>query len=222
MAISYSVLTQGKDTSDRSSYSTASITPTAGKTVFVFVSSKVGSGNGNQASLSGNNITWEVINSIPFGIRRLTVFKGKSSSPSTGAISISFSGQGQIGCAWGVVEFTNANYGKTPVQNVESFPNNAVSYFSVTMGAFSSSKNATMGCFFLDNTDSSVTAGSGFTKIVDQIAGSGEDFNHLVVTFKDTNDTSVDINISSQRRANGIGYELSHTVPAGNFAQIIG
>lgn len=222
MAIAYSVLTQGNSATNTTSYNTASITPTAGTTVFVYVSSKIGSGTANEASLSGNGITWEVTNSISFGIRRLTVFKGTKASPSTGAITISFSGQTQVGCAWGVVEYTNTNYSGTPVQDVESTPNNAVTSFSITMSAFSNVSNASVGCFFLDNTDSTVTAGSGFTKIVDQRAGANEDFNHLVVTFKNSNDTSIDISISSARRANGIGYELKHTVPSGSFMQIIG
>lgn len=113
MAIAASVLAGAVNTTNLSSYATASITPTANRLVLAFISS--GHATGGQVNttptLTGNGLTWVEIGNIQSGNAttgaKTTVFRAMGASPSAEAVTIDFGGITQTRCGWSIVEFSD-------------------------------------------------------------------------------------------------------------------
>ena len=108
-------LTGDSSTTDATDYDTASITPTANALVLVTVMSRNDAGSEpTTPTLSGCNITWVKINEsyyFPSGSnrRKVTMFRGLSDSPTSGAITISHGADTMDGCLWQVSEITGVS-----------------------------------------------------------------------------------------------------------------
>jgi hypothetical protein len=173
------------------SHNTASISPGANKLILVFI--RVGSDSVTIDSVTGNGITYaEVVFDAEPGGNSIACYRGMSSSPTTGAITIDFSGSA-IG-AWSVVEFDNVdttgvNGANAVVQNATNVDTSATS-LTVTLGAFSSADNATAGMiYYAASALNTLSVGSGFTEL-GNVSQSG--IGGIISEWKDTNDTTVD------------------------------
>src|SRR5574338_656638 len=169
MAISVTSLTSGQSTSNTTSYATASISPTAGRVVFVIVPG-TGGASGTNWTVSGLSGTWN-----RFGG---SFHSGANSKKYDGFWCTDFSGSGPLtlgntasmtACLWSVFEVDGADT-TTPVvtSNVvtgDSGTTNVAS-LSLTLAAAASSDNRSFGAFGDDdNTLADHVAGTNFTSI---------------------------------------------------------
>lgn len=125
--IAVAELTQGTSNDTDGSFDTASITPTANAQVIVSVVLSKPGGNttttSDNMSVSGCNLTWSQVGEIAsWSSRRATyIWKGVGASPSSGALTISFTASGGDGLTenqkYSVDEFTGVDSG-TPFGTV--------------------------------------------------------------------------------------------------------
>lgn len=210
-------LTTGVDSDGGSGATTASVSPTANRLLLLTVSSRTGiTADPNEPTVTGNGLTWVPVNGVVYdntssSRRRITVFRALGASPSTGTISIDFGGQAQTHVLWSLDEFSGVDTSGTNgsgavVQSATNFdPNNTLSTLTVTLGAFSSTNNATFGAFSIFDGTAAFTVGSGFTSLGD--IGTGTSL-HILSEYKSTNDTSVDASWAGTSEVGGVAIEI--------------
>lgn len=201
MAITEATLTSGNDTSNISTYTTASQTPTTGRLVLATVVNSKGT-TPDTPTLTGNGLTWVQVATVTFGtiatpVKRVTLFRAMGTA-SAGTVAIDFGGVNQTGCAWAFAEFAGTDTSGTNGSGaiVQSVTNNVDSAASltVTLAAFGSVNNATFGGF--GNSDSAdMTIGTGFTAI--GATGFATPNARVFQEWKTANDTSVDANAAA-------------------------
>jgi hypothetical protein len=99
-------LTTGADSSDRTTFSTAAITPGADRLVVAFVLNAAAfSATAPVPGLFGNGLNWELVDSIQMGNRRLSSFVARGVAPSVGQINIACGNVTQTLCAWSIFEY---------------------------------------------------------------------------------------------------------------------
>lgn len=224
MAVSIANITSGFDEDGGSSSTTASYTPTANKLQLLTVASRTGiSTDPNQPTVTGDGLTWVVINSIVYDTssssrRRVTLFRALGSSPSAGVLTIDFGGQAQTDVTWIVDETTGMDTSGTDgsgaiVQSVTGKDESGTATsLTITLAAFGSTDNATYGSFGWDGSPTQ-TAGTGFTEI-DEQHDSVSDVA-CGTEFRADNDTSVDASYSSAVLVGGIAIEIKAASVAG-------
>lgn len=179
-----------------STVNTASISPSANKLVIVMVASRLTSGTANIPTISGANMTWVEIGHQydSTNLRTLTLFRGLSASPGSGAITISFAGQGQQNVGWAISEFgnidiTGTNGSGAIIQFAGNTTTGTNSGLTVTLAAFSNVKNATYGAIRM-SMSTAPAEGSGFSALSAVTGPGGGVFWES--EWKNTNDTTVD------------------------------
>jgi len=213
---------------DATSFDTGSISPTLGRLVLVSVSSvSTASAPVNIPTVSGAGMTWtQVATALETenSYRRITLFRGVSVGNS-GALTLDFAGESQLRCGWSITEINNVDTGGTNganaiVQSATAVQSDAGSYtgLTVTLGAFSSTNNATFGAV-QQQTGGVITPGSGFTEL-----GETSALDSIAVTqtqWKNSNDTSVDWSwASGVSRATAIAIELKYKNQGGEDLRI--
>jgi hypothetical protein len=104
-------LTAGSNVTASSSFTTATITPGAGRLVLAFVLSRRAGGAGLPTA-SGNGLTWHQVAgtlNAAAGNTRITCFRAMGPAPSAGPLTFNFAGQQQAVCAWSVFEYDNVD-----------------------------------------------------------------------------------------------------------------
>lgn len=208
-------LTTGTSTTDGTVYTTASISPSAYDLVLCHITlQRADSAAPSTPTVTGNGITYDLIDRVDYDIattsRNTTfLFRGMSASPSSGAITITC-GETTDQAIWAIDKVTGADTSGTngsgaivqSATNVET--TGSGNSLTVTLGAFSSTDNATYGAFADDGADN-YTEGSGFTKL-----GYAQITSDLVsqTEWKSTNDTSVDISFNVNDLVGGIAIEI--------------
>lgn len=200
MAVTQSPLTSDANTANQTSYDTASISPGSNRLVLVAVMNFGTGSSPNTPTLSGNGLTYQLIDSQLYqsDFIRLSLFRSMGASPSSGAITIDFAGQTQDSCHWAVSEFSGVNTTGTHgsgaiVQGAKAAPTSTTTGLA-TLAAFADAANATFGCFAINSAGAGlITPGSGFTEIYEVSTGQ----RNLQTEWKDTADTSVDATASS-------------------------
>jgi hypothetical protein len=129
VAIGATLLTAAYDNVDRTSYTTASISPAANSLLLVFVTDSIGVGTAPQAVPTGLSLTWQQLGNrvwSPFpGVRRSAACIAQcGASPGSGTITLTETDQGSgttsTGTAWVVIEITG-HHVLYPVRQVQ-FP----------------------------------------------------------------------------------------------------
>lgn len=225
MAIAATNLTTNGDNVDRTSYSTASITPTANRLILAWVYS-IAATTPNTPTASGNGLTWDEVANVldSDGVRRLTLFRSLGASPSAGAVTFNLGGQTQTGCVWSVVEFsgidTSGSNGSGAIVQFDTEASaGSVSSLTSTLAAFSSVNNATAGGFGYPLNSGNGTNGSGFTEVGERFQSTPN--QAIYSEFRSDNDTTVDMSIgASSVPIIGISVEIkqaSAAAAAGSF-----
>jgi hypothetical protein len=104
-------LTSGSKISASASFTTATITPGAGRLVLAFAMNRKVGGAATPTA-SGNGLTWQQIASVlnfAGGNSRITCFRAMGPAPSAGPLTFDFAGQQQEACAWSVFEYDNVD-----------------------------------------------------------------------------------------------------------------
>lgn len=102
-------LTTDVNSTNNSTYATASFAPTKDRLVLVFVMS-VNSSNAaaNIPTLSGNGLNWVMVQTATCRVSndyRLSCFRAMGSAPTAGPLTFNFGGQSQSQCAWSIFEY---------------------------------------------------------------------------------------------------------------------
>jgi len=175
-SVSFTNLTHGGSVAATTTYATASVTPTANNIVLVTLSSRLAAGNGPLAltAVSGDGLTWVNWASVDYGVAQGTGFKnrleiwcGVGASPSTGALTLTYS-TNPTGVAWGVDQSSGAATTCAAAKGIVATNGVAVATatpLTVTMGTFNSSSNATYGGGSVDAGSIAVGQGAGFTEL---------------------------------------------------------
>lgn len=172
--ISGSLLAASFSDTDANSYNTASISPTANSLILAAVTN-FKSGTPDTPALSGNGLTWVQIGS-PVNYdnagtqQSLSLFRAMGASPSTGAVTIGYSGVTQLGTSWVISQFSGVDTSGTNgsgaiVQSgTATVPAAGGTTITVNLAAFGSTDNVGFGAFGLSGTGP-FTVGSGFTSL---------------------------------------------------------
>lgn len=215
MAIVGSNLTQGGTTAATSG-TTASVSPSSNNLLLLSVCSRVAGGTPNQPTITGNGVTWVLVNSADTGgtnHKKLFVFRGMAVSPSSGTVVIDYAGQTQSGINWTVDQFsgtdtTGTNGSGAIVQSTTNVDTTGLSTtFTVTLAAFSNASNATFGAVEMDTYVATVSPGSGFTQLGTNNAEGSTNLG-IFTEWTSANDTTVDITDGAASSFTGVAIEI--------------
>lgn len=220
MAVSIANLTSGNDETDDADSVTASITPSANKLILLAFASRADAVQPTVSSVTGCSLTWVEIAHIDYdtsGSRRsLFLYRAMGSSPSSGAITITWGGT-QTAKTWVVDEVTGMDTSGTDGSGaiVQSATNKdetgSATSLTVTLGAFGSVNNATYGAFGTDG-NPLPTAGSGFTTLATAVSTTDV---RTTSEWQSGNDTSVDMSFASAVLVGGVAIEIKEAVAGG-------
>lgn len=207
--VSGTCLSSAGSATDATSYATASVSPASNALILASFATRTGiTADPNTPTLTGCGLTWEVVQSVVYdntstSRRRLTTFRAMGSSPSSGALTFDCGGQTQTGAVWSIDQFTNVDTSGTNgsgavVQSAQAAildnSGTPATSLTVTLGAFSSSNNATFGVLASEFAGSEAP-GSGFTQLGFTDNTPDTDLR-LLSEWQATNDTSVDFSFS--------------------------
>lgn len=174
---SFTDLTHDGSSAGTTSYTTASVTPTANNVVLFATAAHLPSGNGPQpvSSVAGDGLTWSAVATLDYGqavgtaqANRLEIWCGIGASPSTGALTLTWS-TSPTRASWSVSQSTGAVASCTGAFTSNKASNHAdvatASPLTVTMGGFASVGNATFAVGAVDAGGQSVAPGAGMTEI---------------------------------------------------------
>jgi hypothetical protein len=190
-------LTTSRNSADQAAYTTASISPSAGRLLVVFVHSIVGSGTANTPTLSGGGISTLTERVVSGTLRKMSVFTGLTgASPTSEAITIDFAAQAQLGCEW-IANSTGSNQ----------------TSYSVTFGsAWDDDDNRALAGFAQGDSAASFTAGTNFT-MLGQVAGSGPS-SGLGTQYGRDSDLVVDMTSAAEKFWRAIALEIAGAADA--------
>lgn len=213
-AITNASLTSGSDIVDASSFTTASITPTANRLIIVVVANRDATTPTPVPTISGNNLTYVEIANVAFVTRRrITMFRAMGASPTTGVITIDMGGDTQENCRWSVYEFdgvdtTGTNGSGAVVQSATNSANAAS--LTVTLAAFGSTDNGATAGFGKGNTQDTVNE-TGWTEIHD-VTSEGAS---IETQWRVDNDTTASASWTTASGTGGIAIEIKAAAAAG-------
>lgn len=212
-AISFTNLTSGGLINSQSSLATSSISPASNKACFATVSSLQNVGS-TTPTLTGCGLTWVQVGTYQISQIRITMFIGIGTA-STGALTFDWGGDNQTSFVWTVDQADNAaTTGLTSViQNASANINGAISSpITITLAAFANSNNAAYGVFCSFTNVTSITAGSGFTELSNNIVSGG-----LVAEEAEwkLNDNTVDWALGGAGATQALAMAIELSVPAG-------
>lgn len=174
-------LTANGSTTGATSYTTASVSPSANALVLLsVVASKAATMIA--PTVTGNGLTWQLVdNTGEFtagaGVAALYVFRAMGAAPSAGTIVIDFAGVNQTGCVWSVNQFTRADATGTHgagaiVQSVDGTAATVITINS-TLAAFESSKNVNFTAVSIGSVAAgTVTPDAQFAELSDNVIAS--------------------------------------------------
>jgi len=201
---------------DATSYATASWTPPTSGLILAFVhGARAGTATPDTPTMSGNGVTWTQIGttlSINGGVRGLSLFAANASGSSTGATTIDFGANTQLGC---IVSFLHADgvdlasgVAAAIVQNVSN--SGTATSGSVTLAAAAHADNRPVAGFY-HNTNETKTPRTNWTE-ADDLTGAGH-ARALETQFRsDAFETTASATWTTSSAWGGIAVELKALV----------
>lgn len=172
--VSATHLTTSSSGTAATSYATASISPSGNKLVLAWVSSRIAAGTPAAPTLSGNGLTWVQVATVQFSgtTTRLTLFRAMAASPTSGAVTIDFSGVTQDTASWSISEFGNVNTSGTNGSGAvnQSATNSTAGATSLTVTLASASPTYSIAGGFATINGGTITPEAGFTELGEDIA----------------------------------------------------
>lgn len=211
------LLTSGFSNANATSYTTASITPSADKLVLCLISSK--DSDPPVPTVTGNGLSWDaVVSSVAFANgRKVFLFRAMGAAPSSGAVTIDFgAGNTQVRCSWIICEFgdvdTGGTNGSDAIVQSASDTSGAAASFSVPLAVFQdATNNAAYGGFCIGAAQA-ITEETGYTEIAD--VSHGGEAQALQAESKTGEDTSVSASTSPNAAWGGVAVEIKAAAAA--------
>ena len=140
-------LTTNSSTTDGNSFTTASVSPGAGRLMLVWIVQTATTANGPSSFTGTFAGTLTQVATFGVAATRISLYRYlKTSSPDSGTITINFSaGDATTGCAWSIVEYGNVNTSGSNgagaiVQNVAAAGGSGTTT-TITLAAFEHANN---------------------------------------------------------------------------------
>lgn len=200
MAYSITHKTSGEDSTNTTSYNTPSILVTANRLII-----GVFRANNQPSGVSGGGITWTYYATVTNGTAHFDLYLGVATSPSNGAITISY-GSTQNECCWSIVETSVPVVGNVTnyIQQVASNTGTSITSLTVTLpNQFGTSDNVTLG-FIAIFENAAITQGSGFTELGEANGAGGS----IEAEWFQGQDLTVDWSFSSATGVVAFGIEV--------------
>lgn len=215
MAVSIAVLDSGADTTDATSKASASVTLTANRLYLAFFSNVTGTNPPSTATCASANVTFTQIATVGYRnpvspVRRITAFRALPVATFAGE-TVTFScGATQTGFVYVILEVTGmdvsgANGAGAIVQSATN-AEDAQTSGTVTLAAFGSTDNATVGFMAKADADEAITVGTGFTELTD--AGHATPAHRGQSQWRVDNDTTVTWSWATSSDWGGVALEL--------------
>lgn len=208
MALTCTSVTAQADTTNTTTYTSASVTPPASKPVIVAI---FGSGGANPSNVPTLDTptwldgSWTEVSTAVAGNQRITVFRGLVvGSPSGDTLQFTFDATHNTAC-WSIVSVDGAT-GTMADLVVQAVTGSAssVTAMSITLAALGSANNANLAFFVHDVNEAHAPSGSE-TELSDVgVASPGRDLS----TQWEINDTVSGVTWSTSTAARGIALEL--------------
>lgn len=176
-AVTCTLLTAASNTTDATSFQTASVSPSGNAVIYAAVQTAQGAGpvapTINGAAMG---LTWVQERTVTFSTRRLTVLRSMAASPTPGQITFDFGVQSQTSAIWQIIQCTGVDTGGTngsaaTPQSVSATVA-AGTTLSTTLAAIGDSDNRTLTWVGLDIA-SSVSPDADFVEISDATVAAG-------------------------------------------------
>lgn len=211
MAISGSNLAKEYFATDATSFTTtASITPSANALVLCYIDSTEGVAPSTTPTVSGNGLTWVLVNNRIQGGGHDFVFRAMGASPSSGQVTVDFGATTKTSCTVIVDQFTGVDTSGTNGSGavVQSAVNSAATGTSltVTLAAFGDSTNNVAYGGHAHAANEAVNVGTGFTELGEATGASPN--RGTQTEWKIGEDTSVDASWTSSAANLGIALEI--------------
>lgn len=212
-----SILTNGGSDTDAASYSTASITPSANKTIIAAILVyDAGAAAATTISVSGNGLTWTRVADPGSTTVQLSVFRASSqSAPSSEAVTFSnvVSAGTADGAVWVVFEIDNVDITTNDGVVQSNGQTTTADSNTITLLPFASADNGTVGVWgAYDNAGGALafTIGTGFSGKSEQSQTAGGDTLRNFYEYKQGNNTGVDVSVSAANdRLSGVAMEIA-------------
>jgi hypothetical protein len=166
------LLSSNGTNADQSSYTTASLAPTASRLVLAMVLSQSVSGTPNSPTLSGGGVsTWTEVDNILLSSRRMTVFRALTGgSPTSGSVTIDFAAQTQTSCIWQFVEIEDCllsgTNGADAVVQSDDYSNTSGVALTLTLpGAWAGIDNRGIAFYFCAGTSVTFTSDASYAEL---------------------------------------------------------
>lgn len=186
-------LTSGNDSTDSTTYTTASVTLKAGRLYLLSIVNTAASAAA-VASIAGGP-TWTSRSTTQFNTtgHRTSIWSGVPTVDYTGTVVVTF-GATQTGACWVLDEMSGVDTSSNDgiVQNAVGTGNSTTPL--ATLAAFGSANNATYGAHGVANA-STVAPGSGFTELAEATAATPA--SRVETEWRVDNDTTVDATCTS-------------------------
>lgn len=216
MVIALSNLTTGTSASN-GPWTTASISPGGNNLILLTISIRNGaSTNPATPTVSGNSLTWVLINSITYdpdstSRKTLFLFRAMGASPSSGAVTIT-NAETDTNAEWSIDQATGistsgSNGSGAIVQSVTNSDTSGTGAgLTVTLAAFSNANNSTYGVFSNDG-PTVWTKGTNFTSTSSWTSSNTDGLTE----FEIANDTAVTATCANVggNRIGGIAIEIA-------------
>jgi len=224
----FSLITGGlsRAAADQSSYTTASLAPSANKLVVACFVSDRSSGTTNQPTLADGQAgvaEWDVFDSEVNiqGTRRSTWFYGLSGpSPGSGTATFDLAGQTQQYGCWGfaeidLVKLTGTNGADGLVQGNSSGSGTNTTTPSVTLAnAYGHADNLALAFIHCNTSGITITAGSNYN-ILSQMASGGTPGGSIALMYGRDSDLVVDATLSGGTTV------LMHAIEIAGFQSLV-
>jgi len=188
-------ITSGNDSTDATSYTTASVTLKAGRLYLMSVENSHGSSATAVSSITGGG-TWASRSTTQYNtnLNRVSIWSCVPTADYTGTISISFGATTQTGACWALEEFSGVDTTTNDGIVQQAVGTGSSGTALATLAAFGSANNATFGAH--GHAAATATApGTGFTETADQTAATPA--QALETEWNVGNDTTVDATFTS-------------------------
>ena len=205
MAIAVNALTAGNDATDATSYVTASVTFTSGRSIALVISTSKGTTPDLPSSITGGPTFTQITGGTVVyaaGVRRITLYHAIGDG-TTGALTLNFSAT-QTGCAWIINDVTGDNTGSPSVQTPSTNTGTGTAVDAGTLGAFSDANN---GTFMICGINANVTlsADAGWTNTGTTVHASPN--NRIRFAWRADNDTTPTATAGGSGDWGAVGFE---------------
>jgi hypothetical protein len=187
------------NTNDQNLYVTESISPVADRMLYLFVSQIHANTNVAEPIITGGGVsTWSVVSTVNSTRRRLTCYRAATgASPSTGALTIDYSGMTMASCVWMGVSvsdcvMTGTNGSDSVVQTVTRVQTSGTTFPLSLPLAWSGDDNiGLVGVSINNSTFNLVPNEPSLVEFPNQAGGSSDNARNLNVYYG-RNGTAVD------------------------------